>query len=110
MLLDTHPLLTTLRAHSKASRLTFDAGPHPIAALPQQAVDAEMFTAAEMLALRTMPQGDRRWRTSWWHGFCSGIEKKLASEHRSVVRESPGSGLVLLERTERAQKIGRAHV
>lgn len=51
MLLDTHPLLTTLRAHSKASRLTFDAGPHPIAALPQQAVDAEMFTAAEMRAI-----------------------------------------------------------
>ena len=66
-----------------------------------------LFTAAEMLALRTMPQGDRRWRTSWWHGFCSGIEKKLANEHRSVVRESPGAGLVLLERTERAQRYMR---
>ena len=63
-----------------------------------------LFAAAEMLALRTMPAGDRRWRTSWWHGFCSGIDKKLGSEKRSVIRESPGAGLVLLERAERAQR------
>lgn len=63
-----------------------------------------LFTAAEMLALRTMPTGDRRWRTSWWHGFCAGIDKKLRSENRNVVRESPGAGLVLVERAERAQR------
>lgn len=63
-----------------------------------------LFTAAEMLAIRSMPTGDRRWRTSWWHGFCSGIEKKLTAAQRSVVRESPGAGLVLVERAERAQR------
>ncbi|MEY3642056.1 MAG: hypothetical protein RLZZ199_1861, partial [Actinomycetota bacterium] len=31
-----------------------------------------LFTAADLLALRSMPPGDRRWRTSWWHGFCAG--------------------------------------
>ena len=67
-----------------------------------------LFTAAEMLALRSMPAGDRRWRTSWWHGFCAGIEKKISAEHRSMVRESPGAGLVLLERAERAQRHMRA--
>jgi len=66
-----------------------------------------LFTAADMLALRTMPRGDRRWRTSWWHGFCAGVERKLRAEHRTIVRESPGAGLVLVERTERAQRIMR---
>lgn len=66
-----------------------------------------LFTAADMLALRTMPPGDRRWRTSWWHGFCAGVERKLRAEHRTILRESPGAGLVLVERTERAQRIMR---
>jgi hypothetical protein len=67
-----------------------------------------LFTAAELLALRSMPRGDRRWRTSWWHGFCAGVEQKLRAEHRSIVRDSPGAGLVLVERAERAQRIMRS--
>jgi hypothetical protein len=59
------------------------------------------------LALRSMPRGDRRWRTSWWHGFCAGVEQKLRAEHRTIVRDSPGAGLVLVERTERAQRVMR---
>ena len=66
-----------------------------------------LFTAADMLALRTMPQGDRRWRTSWWHGFCAGVEKKLRDEHRTILRDSPGAGLVLVERGERARRMMR---
>jgi hypothetical protein len=66
-----------------------------------------LFTAADLLALRSMPRGDRRWRTSWWHGFCAGVEQKLRSEHRTIVRDSPGAGLVLVERAERAQRIMR---
>jgi hypothetical protein len=66
-----------------------------------------LFTAADLLALRSMPPGDRRWRTSWWHGFCAGVEQKLRTEHRTIVRDSPGAGLVLVERAERAQRIMR---
>ena len=62
-----------------------------------------LFTAAELLALRTMPYGDRCYRTSWWLGFCSGIARKLEREYRVIVKESPGVGLVLVERAERAR-------
>ena len=66
-----------------------------------------LFTAADMLALRSMPTGDRRYRTSWWHGFCAGVERKLRAEHRTILRDSPGASLVLVERAERAQRIMR---
>ena len=62
-----------------------------------------LFNAAELLALRTMPYGDRCYRTSWWLGFCSGIARKLETEYRVIVKESPGVGLVLVERAERAR-------
>ena len=64
-----------------------------------------LFNAAELLALRTMPYGDRCYRTSWWLGFCSGIARKLESEYRVIIKESPGVGLVLVERAERARKM-----
>jgi len=62
-----------------------------------------LFNAAELLALRTMPYGDRCYRTSWWLGFCSGIARKLEREYRVIVKESPGAGLVMVEQTERAR-------
>jgi hypothetical protein len=63
-----------------------------------------LFQAAEMLAIRLLPAGDRRFRTSWWHGYCDGIARKLESEHRKIVKETPGAGLVLVERAERARR------
>ena len=62
-----------------------------------------LFNAAELLAVRTMPYGDRCYRTSWWLGFCSGIARKLETELRVIVKGSPGVGLVLIERAERAR-------
>ena len=62
-----------------------------------------LFNTAELLALRTIPLGDRCFRTSWWLGFCSGIARKLETEYRVIVKESPGVGLVLVERAERAR-------
>ena len=62
-----------------------------------------LFSAAELLALRTMPYGDRCYRTSWWLGFCAGIARKLEREYRVIIKESPGVGLVLVERAERAR-------
>ena len=61
-----------------------------------------LFTTAELLALRTMPQGDRRFRTSWWQGFTVGVDKKLKQENSSLIREAPGAGLVLVEQAKRA--------
>ena len=46
-----------------------------------------LFNAAELLALRMMPYGDRCYRTSWWLGFCSGIARKLEREYRVIIKE-----------------------
>jgi hypothetical protein len=61
-----------------------------------------LYATAEMLALRSMPSGDRTFRTAWWHGFCAGVDKKLTKETASIIVETPGAGLVLLEKKERA--------
>lgn len=63
-----------------------------------------LFQAAEMMALRLLPWGDRGFRTAWWHGFTDGIEAKLARERRSVERSTPGAALVLRDRTQRAEE------
>ena len=65
---------------------------------------ATLFQAAEMMALRLLPWGDRGFRTAWWHGFTDGIEAKLARERRSVERSTPGAALVLRDRTQRAEE------
>ncbi|MFY9481816.1 MAG: DUF2786 domain-containing protein, partial [Ilumatobacteraceae bacterium] len=51
-----------------------------------------LYTAADLLAVRTIPSGDRRFKTSWWRGYCEAIGAKLAKEHQSIVKESPGVG------------------
>jgi len=61
-----------------------------------------MYRSAEMLALRLMPGGSHKFKTSWWRGFTEGIVTKLVQENRVMVKESHGAGLVLLERSERA--------
>ena len=63
-----------------------------------------LFTAADILALRTMPSGDRQFRTSWWHGFSAGVNKNLAKERRNFFTESPGAELALIERYDRAEE------
>lgn len=67
-----------------------------------------LYAAAEMLALRSMPTGDRTFRTAWWHGFCAGVDKTLQAESTSIIVETPGAGLVLLEKKERATFTMRA--
>lgn len=64
-----------------------------------------LFAAAEMLALRVMPRGDRSWRTSWWHGFTRGIIEKLHIANREFVREHKGenAAIALVERSEHAE-------
>ena len=63
-----------------------------------------LYAAAELLALRTMPWGDRGYRTAWWHGFTDGLCEKLRRERQSLERTERGVALVLRERYERADE------
>ena len=63
-----------------------------------------LYAAAEMLALRMIPWGDRGYRTAWWHGFSEGLAEKLRKERRKVERRERGAALVLRERQERAKE------
>lgn len=67
-----------------------------------------LFTAAEMLAARVLPRGDRSARTAWWQGFRSGLEEALGVARREFVDEHPGTGLVLADRMKRAENEMRA--
>ena len=64
-----------------------------------------IFAAAEMLALRVMPHGDRSWRTAWWHGFTRGIIEKLHKANHEFVREykTESAAIALVERREHAE-------
>lgn len=63
-----------------------------------------LYAAAELLALRTIPWGDRGYRTAWWQGFTDGLCEKLRKERRSLERTERGAALVLRERYERADE------
>jgi len=64
-----------------------------------------IFTAAEMLAVRVMPHGDRSWRTAWWHGYTRGIIEKLHRANGEFVREyrHEDAAIALVERSEHAE-------
>lgn len=62
-----------------------------------------LFAAADALGARLLPQGDRAWRISWWKGFQSGLGETLATARRDFEKESPGAGLVLVDRRQRAK-------
>ena len=61
-----------------------------------------LFAAVDALGARLLPRGDRSWRVAWWNGFQLGIEEALTDARKEFVSESPGAGLVLASRTERA--------
>ena len=63
-----------------------------------------IYTAAELLATRVIPRGDRTWRTAWWHGFTRGITEVLGQAKREFVDTNHGSALVLASRYKAAEK------
>jgi len=63
-----------------------------------------LYAAAEILALRTIPWGDRGYRTAWWHGFTAGLREKLCKERRKIEHSRHGAEVVLREREERARE------
>ena len=71
-----------------------------------------LWSAVEILGLRTIPKGDRGFRNSWWHGFKSGINKSLNNATKQFIQESGSTGvaLVLRDRTQRAREELKANV
>ena len=67
-----------------------------------------LFAAADTLAARCIPRGDRSWRVAWWKGFQRGIEEVLSGARREFISESPEAGLVLADRGTRATQEMRA--
>lgn len=63
-----------------------------------------LFAAADLMGTRLLPRGDRSWRVAWWKGFRHGIEEVLGAARRDFEKESPGSGLVLVDRRKRAER------
>lgn len=61
-----------------------------------------LFAAADAMGARLLPRGDRSWRISWWKGFRQGLKEALGRARTEYDRETPGGGLVLVERRERA--------
>jgi len=69
-----------------------------------------LYTAAEMLALRAIPQGDRSFRTSWFHGFTKGVQDKLLTERNKITRSKTGMEIVLRDRMDRANDAMRVAI
>lgn len=67
-----------------------------------------IFTAAEAMAARLLPRGDRSSRTSWWKGFQMGLHEVLQGARSEFITETQGAGLVLADRMTRATNELRA--
>ena len=61
-----------------------------------------LYAAAEMLAIRVIPWGDRGFRTSWWYGFTDGVTEKLRVERKKVEKATHGVAVALRDRESRA--------
>ena len=62
-----------------------------------------IFAAADLLGIRLLPRGDRSLRTAWWQGFRKGIDESLGKARKEFVVDTPGAGLVLADRVQRAK-------
>lgn len=73
-----------------------------------------LWSAVEALAVRTIPkEGDRSFKTSWWYGFRTGIDRALRKANTQVVNDivaEGGSSLVLVDRLKRAENEMHARV
>lgn len=69
-----------------------------------------LWTAVDAFIARSLPLGDRTFRTSWLYGFENGISRALHKANNEAVVEHGGNSLVLVQRAERADKEMRATV
>ncbi len=105
-------LYVVARIHSCAGYRDDDEGKMSVVVLYGRESDIfaakTLFAAAEALAARCMPRGDRSWRTAWWKGFQNGIEEVLTVARKEYISEEPEAGLVLADRASRAEQEMRA--
>lgn len=103
-----HLLYSIARRHSCVGYRDDDEGDACVVVLFGRRADMmaarTLFAAAEALAARLLPRGDRSARTAWWQGFRSGVEEALGAARREFVDETPGGGLVLADRMRRAEQ------
>lgn len=67
-----------------------------------------LWAAADAMAARLLPRGDRSARTSWLKGFQMGIEEALNTARNEHIAETTGAGIVLADRFARARAEMRA--
>ena len=67
-----------------------------------------LWAAADAMAARLLPRGDRSSRTAWFKGYQAGIEEVLNAARAEHVAETAGAGLVLADRFQRARAEMRA--
>ena len=101
-------LYTIAIIHSCAAFRDFDEGDACIVVIYGRPSDIfatkTIFAAAEAMAARLLPRGDRSWRTSWWKGFQMGLHEVLRGSRSEFITETEGAGLVLADRMTRARK------
>ena len=101
-------LYAIARIHSCVGYMDRDDTDQPVVVLYGRRNDIfaarTLFAAADLMGQRLLPRGDRSWRVSWWKGFRQGIEEVLGAARKDYVKESPGAGLVLADRSTRAEK------
>lgn len=67
-----------------------------------------LWAAADAMAARLLPRGDRSVRTSWFRGYQQGIEEVLKAARAEHIAETTGAGIVLADRFQRARAEMRA--
>ena len=67
-----------------------------------------LWAAADSMAARLLPRGDRSARTSWFRGYQAGLEEVLKVAREEHIAETTGAGIVLADRFQRARAEMRA--
>jgi hypothetical protein len=103
----TNVLYEIAKVHSCTGYRDFDENNASVFVVFGRASDVRaartLFTAADLLGARTLPRGSRSARTAWWQGFREGLGQALATSRAEFLHDTPGAGLVLADRTSRAE-------
>ena len=108
----TSVLYAIATLHSCSSYRAYDEDDECVLVIYGRASDIfaarTLFAAADAMGARLIPRGDRSYRVAWWQGFQSGITEALSASRKEFITETPGAGLVLADRMQRAEREKRA--